>query len=275
MLVHGLFGFDTILGVPYFYQIPDALAYDGAQVYVAQVSAVNNDYGRGGQLLAQVKQILAVSGASKVNLIGHSQGGLDIRYVAGVRPDLVASVTSVGTPHKGSKVADFLRGVLPPGSVSESTANSIIDGFANLLDELSGGTIHPQDAVAALDALTAPGTAAFNQRFPAGLPTTSCGSGAAKVNGIAFYSWGGTAIFTNGYDVSDGVLGATGLIFGNSASDGLVGQCSSHLGTVIADNYFQNHLDEVNQTFGLVSFFTTNPVTLFRAQANRLRNAGY
>jgi triacylglycerol lipase len=30
------------------------------------------------------------------------------------------------------------------------------------------------------------------------------------------------------------------------ANDGLVGKCSSHLGTVIRDNYFHNHLDEVN-----------------------------
>jgi len=35
-----------------------------------------------------------------------------------------------------------------------------------------------------------------------------------------------------------------------------------------------NHLDEVNQTVGLTNLFETNPVTIFRQQANRLRNAG-
>ena len=35
-----------------------------------------------------------------------------------------------------------------------------------------------------------------------------------------------------------------------------------------------NHLDEVNQLFGFVSIFETSPVSVFRAHANRLRNAG-
>jgi triacylglycerol lipase len=70
VLVHGLFGFDSALGVDYFYGIPEALRRDGAKVYVAQVSAANSTEVRGEQLLAQVKNILALTGASKVNLIG-------------------------------------------------------------------------------------------------------------------------------------------------------------------------------------------------------------
>jgi triacylglycerol lipase len=35
-----------------------------------------------------------------------------------------------------------------------------------------------------------------------------------------------------------------------------------------------NHLDEVNQVIGLVSIFESNPTTVFRAHANRLKNAG-
>ena len=66
----------------------------------------------------------------------------------------------------------------------------------------------------------------------------------------------------------------TSLAFGGEPNDGLVSSCSSHLGYVIKDNYWQNHLDEVNQVLGLVSLFETSPVTLFRQQANRLKNAG-
>lgn len=275
VLAHGLFGFDTLAGVPYFYQIPDALSRDGAKVYVTKVSAENSSVVRGEQLLTQVKNILAVTGAKKVNLIGHSQGGLDIRYVAAVRPDLVASVTTVGTPHKGSKFADALRGKLAPGSLTEAVLASVAQGFGSLINILSGGGTNPQNAIAALDALTSAGTASFNSKYPAGLPTSSCGSGAASANGVAFYSWGGTGLLTNVLDLTDPALGLTGLAFGLEANDGLVGRCSNHFGTIIADNYFQNHLDEVNQTFGLVSLFTSNPVTLFREQANRLKNAGF
>ncbi len=274
VLVHGLFGFDSIAGIPYFYDIPDGLVSGGARVFLAQVSATNSNEVRGEQLLSQVRQVMAITGATRVNLIGHSQGGLTARYVAAVRPDLVASVTSVGTPHRGSRVADLVRNILPPGSVSESVVRDVIEGVADLIDTVSNGNL-PQNPLAALDALTTPGTQTFNSRYPAGLPSTSCGSGAARVNNVAYYSWGGTARYTNFYDISDAILGATGSVFGNEENDGLVGRCSNHLGTIIADNYFQNHLDEVDQVFGLVSPFTTNPVTLFRNQANRLRNAGY
>src|SRR5437868_2163845 len=67
VLVHGLFGFGSFLGVDYFYGIPQALRDDGARVFVAQVSAANSTEVRGEQLLAQVKTILALTGAAKVN----------------------------------------------------------------------------------------------------------------------------------------------------------------------------------------------------------------
>ncbi|MEE3388915.1 MAG: lipase, partial [Pseudomonadota bacterium] len=47
-----------------------------------------------------------------------------------------------------------------------------------------------------------------------------------------------------------------------------------HLGKVIRDNYRMNHLDEVNQLFGLTDLFETDPVVVFRHHANRLKNAG-
>jgi triacylglycerol lipase len=46
------------------------------------------------------------------------------------------------------------------------------------------------------------------------------------------------------------------------------------MGKVIRDNYRMNHLDEVNQTFGLTSLFETDPVTVYRQHANRLKNDG-
>jgi triacylglycerol esterase/lipase EstA (alpha/beta hydrolase family) len=89
VLAHGLAGFDKVFGtVEYFFGIPEALRDGGAEVYLTQVSAYNTSEERGEQLLAQIEQIVATSGQPKVNIIGHSQGGLDARYVAAVRPDL-------------------------------------------------------------------------------------------------------------------------------------------------------------------------------------------
>lgn len=273
ILVHGLFGFDNIGSVDYFYDIPAALRADGAQVYVSQVSAANSTEVRGEQLLAYVKQVLAATGASKVNLIGHSHGGPTARYVASVAPELVASVTTVGAPNKGSAVADILRNVAPSGSFTEDVIASVVNGFAGLIALLSGDS-SPQNSAAALDSLTTAGMATFNQTHPEGVPTTACGEGAYQVNGVRYFSWSGASIFTNLLDASDSYLGQTALAFGFTKNDGLVSRCSSHLGQVIRDDYSMNHLDEVNQLIGLVNIFETNPKTVYRQQANRLKNLG-
>ena len=273
VLEHGMAGFDELFGVvDYWFGIPDALQDGGATVFVTTVSQFNTTEARGEQLIDQIEQIVAITGKPKVNLIGHSHGGLDVRYVAAVRPDLVASVTSVGSPHKGAALADYLRDNIEGGSFTESVLAYFADSLGTVLGLLSGST-NEQDAIAALGSLTSAGLATFNASYPQGVPTTACGSGAASVNGIRYYSWSGTGLLTNALDVSDTAMGLTSFFY-PEANDGLVGRCSSHLGTVIRDNYFQNHLDEVNQLLGLVSLFESNPKTLFRAHANRLKNAG-
>ncbi|MEO4046608.1 triacylglycerol lipase [Pseudomonas sp. CAU 1711] len=273
VLTHGMLGFDSILGVDYWYGIPSSLRSDGASVYVTEVSQLNSSELRGEELLEQVEEIAAISGKGKVNLVGHSHGGPTIRYVAAVRPDLVASVTSVGAPHKGSATADFIRQV-PPGSVGETLLAGIVNGLGALINFLSGSSSGAQqNALAALASLNSQGAAAFNAKYPQGIPTSACGEGAYKVNGVSYYSWSGTSPLTNLLDVSDLLMGASSLTF-NEANDGLVGRCSSHLGKVIRDNYRMNHLDEVNQIFGLTHLFETDPVTVYRQQANRLKLAG-
>jgi triacylglycerol lipase len=268
VLVHGLFGFDSLGPVEYFYGIPSSLRSGGAKVYITTVSAANSTEVRGEQLLTQVKQILAATGAAKVNLIGHSHGGPTSRYVASVRPDLIASVSSVAGVNKGSKVADILAGLAP------NTAGALANGLAGLISFLSGGSGLPQNGKAALLSLSTAGTAAFNARHPQGLPTTACGEGANVVGGVYYFSWSGAQPYTNVFDVADPFMAGTSLAFLGAKNDGLVASCSSHLGRVIRDDYGMNHLDEVNQTIGIVNLFETSPVTVFRQQANRLQALG-
>ena len=274
VLVHGLFGFDNIGPVEYFYGIPSALRADGAKVYVVQVAAANSTEVRGEQLLSQVRQVLAATGAAKVNLMGHSHGGPTARYVASVRPDLVASVTSIGGVNKGSAVADVLLGVAPAGTFSNTVLVSITNGLGTLINFLSGGGGLSQNALAAAQSLSTAGSQKFNAAHPQGVPTSACGEGAYNVNGVAYYSWSGAKPYTHLLDVADPALALTSLAFLGAKNDGLVSSCSSRLGKVIRDDYAINHLDEVNQTVGLTNLFETSPVTLFRQQANRLKNAG-
>ncbi|WP_034075589.1 triacylglycerol lipase, partial [Pseudomonas aeruginosa] len=207
------------------------------------------------------------------NLIGHSHGGPTIRYVAAVRPDLIASATSVGAPHKGSDTADFLRQI-PPGSAGEAILSGLVNSLGALISFLSSGSTGTQNSLGSLESLNSEGAARFNAKYPQGVPTSACGEGAYKVNGVSYYSWSGSSPLTNFLDPSDAFLGASSLTFKNgTANDGLVGTCSSHLGMVIRDNYRMNHLDEVNQVFGLTSLFETSPVSVYRQHANRLKNA--
>ena len=273
VLCHGMAGFDSLFGVlDYFYGVEASLTSGGSTVYITHVPQFNTSEARGEALLAQIENIVAVSGKGKVNLIGHSHGGFDVRYVAAVRPDLVASVTTVGTPHKGAELATFLNNNLKSGGFNQLVLTTIAGSLGTLLGLLSGHT-DPQDAIGALSSLSAQGAATFNAKYPVGLPTTTCGQGAATANGMRFYSWGGTSPLTNILDVGDGALGVSSLIYKES-NDGLVGKCSSHFGTVLRDDYTMNHLDEVNQLFGLTALFATNPKTVFRTQANRLKNDG-
>ena len=273
VLVHGLLGFDALGPVQYFYGIPSELRRSGAVVHTASVSQSNSTEVRGEQLLRELQGLQARYGYTKFNLIGHSHGGSTSRYVAAVAPGLVASVTTVGTPHKGSKVADAVAGITSFTGTTGAVA-ALVNGLSSVVAYLSGSGANPQNALASLQSLSTAGAADFNRRFPQGAPTTACGQGAEVVNGVRYYSMGGTSVLTNVLDVSDGFLGAASVFFGFEQNDGLVGQCSSHWGKVLRDDYNWNHMDEVNHVFGLRSWFSSDPVSVYRTQANRLKSLG-
>lgn len=277
VLVHGLFGFDDLLWVDYFYKVPNALNRNGATVYVATVSPANSTEVRGEQLLTYIEEVLAISGAEKVNLIGHSHGGPTIRYAASVAPELVASASSVAGVNWGSKVADLVREGIEDDSALEGIAGTVFNGFINILELVTGSNPAnlPTDTIAALEALTTQRTLQFNAEYPEGMPSSYCANNGDLLanNGVYYFSWSGGSNYTNVFDVADPFIAITGLAF-NEPNDGLVSTCSSHLGYVIKDNYKMNHLDEVNQTFGIHHLFETDPVTLFTQHANRLKNMG-
>lgn len=276
ILQHGLAGFNELGGVlPYWNGIPENLRAGGAEVFVTQVSPFNSSVARGESLIVQLDEIRAVKGNNqlKFNLIGHSQGGLDIRYVAAVRPDLVASVTTVGSPHRGSDLITFdVNGQLVP-----TPASGAFSDLVSMIWSSLGGSPDPISIQALLHNFSPAGVAAFNASFPAGMPTTPCGQGQAVTQSsagpIRNYSWSGNAPFTNVYDPGDPALVALSLFY-DEPNDGLVEACASHFGTVIRDDYRMNHLDEVNNLFGLTSVLEVDPRTLYRNHASRLKTAG-
>ncbi|MGY4827018.1 alpha/beta fold hydrolase [Sphaerotilaceae bacterium SBD11-9] len=267
VLVHGLFGFAAIGPLSYFGGIAEALRDGGATVYTPSVSAAHLSEVRGEQLLFELRALKAAYGHEKFHLIGHSHGGPTARYVAAVAPELVASVTSVGSPHTGSKTADALKEMSRRSGTPALMANAL----SNAVAWLSGEPGLPQDALGALQSLDSEGAAVFNRRFPQGQPAAPCGEGAAVVDGVRYYSLGGTRVATNALDPSDAVLAITSRSFGDEPNDGLVGRCASHWGVVLRDDYEWNHLDEVNQSFGLRGPLSPDPRAVYRLHANRLK----
>jgi pimeloyl-ACP methyl ester carboxylesterase len=105
VLVHGYFGTDQFFGLlDYFHDVPERLRSAGYDVTTPVTDAFNWSEARAAQLAVQVDAVLARTGARKVNLLGHSQGGMDARVlVSGLGyADRVASVTTVATPHLGT-----------------------------------------------------------------------------------------------------------------------------------------------------------------------------
>jgi len=108
VLHHGFLGFDRIFMIDYFYGVRTALTESGYSVHATTVAPVNTIAFRAHQLASQIDEILEETGASKVNLVAHSMGGLDARYLISTLGygDKVASLTTIATPHQGSLVAD-------------------------------------------------------------------------------------------------------------------------------------------------------------------------
>jgi triacylglycerol lipase len=113
VLAHGLFGFSRIgLGpltlTTYFRGIPDVLRAAGNRVLVTRVHPTAGVEFRARRL---GDRILHAFPDEPVHIIGHSMGGLDARRLlaeAGWRKR-VLSLTTIGTPHLGSFLADFAK----------------------------------------------------------------------------------------------------------------------------------------------------------------------
>lgn len=310
VLVHGLTGAEKMGGVlDYWYGIPELLRANGATVYVATVPAFNSDEARALQLAEYVRSVKLATGADKVNLIGHSQGGPTSRVLAAMSPQDVASVTTIGSPHRGSEFADLVLDVINGvnqvpvvGSVLVGLVADVANAvgwFQGISNGVGNGAAIDQDALASLKILTTRAAAAQNARLDATLkPGTPSALGAncatagaameqrqardASGNLVTYtqaaYSWTGRGgaidLFrSNLLDPTTALMAATGGLMslkGSGPNDGLVSVCSSQWGRVLATNYYWNHLDEVNQIAGL--FQDVDPRTAILQHANRLRN---
>lgn len=115
LLVHGV-GFRDFHYFNYWGRIPRELARNGARVYYGHQEAWGTVEDNARILQEKICEILEETGCKKVNIIAHSKGGLDSRYlISGLHmEESVASLTTINTPHRGSALVDFLER-LPDG----------------------------------------------------------------------------------------------------------------------------------------------------------------
>jgi triacylglycerol lipase len=287
-------------GLDYF-QIEEALEAAGATVCDQpddQVPHFAGSEARAAVLIPQI-QACAASGGGRVNLIGFSLGGEDARIVLSRRPDLLASVTTVGTPHRGSSgVADrfiacaSLQQLGLPCAADDQAAFNAFLGLAPYGGDPDAPNPPDPNHVLQTQCQFSSGTnplallvcaasgfdigPVFDLKYPIGLPLTSCGEGPSFVFGpglrkIYLFSWGGNRVLTDASDPSDAALQALSVWQG-SDNDGLVERCSTHFGKVLRDNYPWNHLDLINQVSGATG--ASDPAPIYVQHAARLKVLG-
>jgi triacylglycerol lipase len=252
VLAHGFAGWASIGPIEYFYQVPEALRADGHEVFVSAVDPFNDSYVRGAELLAFVKTVLAQTGAAKVDIIAHSQGGLDARWVANAFPEGVAAIVTLATPHQGTAVADAaVSGVGGPAVMAALEA--LLGGSAP-----DGGEV-PEGFLASIQQLTSAGAAEFNQNVPdaagvayysiAGRSNFQPGGPACQTNEPGFISkWDAYLDPTGPEFVATAPILASNL-FAPTPNDGLVAVPSAHWGTFLGC-IPADHFEEIGQLLG-------------------------
>jgi len=260
VFAHGMAGFDDILGYDYwgddygvfvldpcdkFLEINcNGDIHDNQKSYVSSVTPFESSEVRGTQLANNIESYMASTGATHINLIGHSQGGIDMRKAAkllyqrkGYR--VVKSMISLSSPHRGSPVAKFIL---------DNYRNSIVETLANFYGSVVYGA--QNDAIAGAkqlvyddyeaDGITT-GMKAFNNKYPAStayaenitsLMTAQRGSSVNPALWLVsnfIYDIDGDGYCNNDCD-GDGAAGQGDGYAGDRDDDGLVGINSQQMG---------------------------------------------
>lgn len=110
MLMHGFGLVSVLMRGGHLHDEAIYLRLRGVRAYAPNVSPFHTVPFRAEMWKERLEVILAETGTDKVNLIAHSMGGLDARYMIS-RLDMaprIASLITVATPHHGSALADIV-----------------------------------------------------------------------------------------------------------------------------------------------------------------------
>ena len=117
LLVSGMGLSDHHLLYNYWGNTPDILKEHGAAIFTAKQFAITSHFDNAKELKFRIFEILEKTHKEKINIIAHSKGGIEARYMISHLDmgDKVASLTTLCTPHRGTPVADIVVGKIPVG----------------------------------------------------------------------------------------------------------------------------------------------------------------
>jgi triacylglycerol lipase len=109
LLVHGAGARDKIFNINYWGRIPKKMAQCGIEVYHGKTDAWDTIEYNALILKKRLEEIIKESGVEKVNIIAHSRGGLEARYLISSLGQFAktASLTTISTPHRGVKAMNI------------------------------------------------------------------------------------------------------------------------------------------------------------------------
>ncbi|MBN1698089.1 MAG: hypothetical protein JW881_11295 [Spirochaetales bacterium] len=110
LMVHGIAYRDDLPLLKYWGRIPGLLRRSGAEVFFGNSESWGS-YEKNAELLCgRIGDIVGKTKCDRVNIIAHSKGGIDSRFMITVLDTRrqVASLTTISTPHRGSYIADVI-----------------------------------------------------------------------------------------------------------------------------------------------------------------------
>ena len=112
VLVHGAGFRDTTFRIGYWGRIPETLEAQGAKIFYGGTDGWGSIESNAEMLKNSIENVLNETGSEKVNIIAHSKGGVDARYMISSMgmAGQVASLTTISTPHHGSETIDKFMG---------------------------------------------------------------------------------------------------------------------------------------------------------------------
>ena len=110
VLVHGIIAHDRTSAIKFWGRIPEVLTSRGIKVFLGNTDAWGSYETNAFLLKKTIENIVTHTKTEKVNIIAHSKGGIDSRYLVWKYNfgDKIASLTTICTPHHGSEIADLI-----------------------------------------------------------------------------------------------------------------------------------------------------------------------